>query len=81
MGVKLNCIAFYYTVDCEWLEWSEWSTCSVTCDGGIEERTRRQILAEHGGKPCMGDSVETRPCTNDPCPREILHYNTVLCCL
>ena len=77
MGVKLNCIAFYYTVPCVWLEWSEWSTCSVSCGEGIEERTRGQIPAQHGGKSCVGDSVETTPCSNDPCPSEILHYNTV----
>ena len=81
VGVKLNCIVFYYTVDCVWLEWSEWSTCSVSCGEGIEERTRGQIPAQHGGKPCVGDSVETTPCSKDPCPSEILHYNTVLCCL
>ena len=63
------------TIDCAWLEWSEWSTCSVSCDGGMQERARGQFPPENSGKPCMGDSVETRPCTNDPCPSETLHYN------
>ena len=81
VGVKLNCIVFYYTVDCEWDDWSDWGKCSVTCDGGTEFRARKSIPAQNDGKPCVGDSVETRLCTNDPCPSEILHYNTVLRCL
>ncbi|XP_041359749.1 SCO-spondin-like isoform X3 [Gigantopelta aegis] len=53
-----------------WSLWGSWGSCSVTCADGIEQRTRQcdhpPVL--HGGKPCPGDALQTRPCTLPLCP-------------
>ena len=70
---------YFITVDCQWLEWSVWSACSVSCGGGIQERTRGQIPPQHDGKPCVGDNVDTRTCNNNPCPGEVFQYVQLAC--
>ena len=55
-------------VDCEWGKWGDWSTCSLTCDGG--EQTRSRIILRinaFGGEPCIGDPTETRACSEKFC--------------
>ena len=55
-------------VDCEWGKWGDWSTCSLTCDGG--EQTRSRIILrinDFGGAPCIGHSTETRACNEEDC--------------
>lgn len=39
-------------------EWSEWNECS----DGISKRTRICTPPKNGGKPCDGETEETRPC-------------------
>ena len=55
-------------VDCEWGKWGDWSTCSLTCDGG--EQTRSRIILRidaFGGEPCIEDPTETRSCNEEDC--------------
>ena len=52
---------------CEWSHWSEWSSCTVTCDGGKQVRSRVKIPTEHAGDACVGDDSEERDCNTDPC--------------
>ncbi|GLV41136.1 uncharacterized protein CBL_04660 [Carabus blaptoides fortunei] len=49
-----------------WSDWSEWSACSVTCSGGIQQRTRQCLVPA-----CPGYNVEQRHCNLFGC------YDTV----
>ena len=57
-----------HTVPCQWKRWSGWSTCSVTCGGGKETRSRGKTPAQYGGAPCVGSGTESRDCNTKPCP-------------
>ena len=58
-----------FVVPCEWDEWGEWGTCSKTCGGGLETRTRKIKQREaFGGAPCVGNTTESRPCAMNECP-------------
>ncbi|XP_050402082.1 A disintegrin and metalloproteinase with thrombospondin motifs adt-2 isoform X2 [Patella vulgata] len=53
-----------------WSLWGEWSECSVTCEDGTRTRTRlcNHPPALHGGRACIGDDLQTKPCTLPACP-------------
>uniref|UniRef100_G1U1Q1 Thrombospondin-2 n=1 Tax=Oryctolagus cuniculus TaxID=9986 RepID=G1U1Q1_RABIT len=57
-------------VDGRWSPWSPWSACTVTCAGGIRERTRvcNSPEPQHGGKACVGDVKERQMCNRRSCP-------------
>ena len=58
-------------VNCEWSQWSQFGTCSVTCGGGTEERTRTiSVPAQNGGTGCAGNDTESQECNTDACPGE-----------
>lgn len=52
--------------------WSTFSTCSTSCQGGIQVRTRNctKPPPQNGGMNCsrLGPPRETRSCSSDPCP-------------
>lgn len=64
----------FYSVDGNWSDWKDWSDCPVTCGGGVQNRSRTctNPPAQFGGKPCPGESDETRVCNEDPCPGKFL---------
>jgi len=47
-----------------WTEWTEWSRCSLSCDGGIQQRVRR---CQNGRGFCDGDSTNLRLCNIFTC--------------
>ncbi|XP_071138604.1 uncharacterized protein [Mytilus edulis] len=51
-------------VDGEWSKWSSWNTCSATCNGGIQDRTRTcdNPTPSDGGRYCYERSIESRLC-------------------
>lgn len=51
-------------------KWGAYTKCSATCGGGTQQRARacNNPAPAHGGKPCVGDLLESRTCNNDPCP-------------
>jgi len=54
--------------NCEMGQWGPWSTCSASCGGGVETRTRViKTPACNGGAEC-GPTQETRPCGTNKCP-------------
>ena len=62
-------ILIMFVVPCVWDEWGKWSTCSKTCGGGDQTRTRMiKQKEEFLGAPCAGDMSETRSCAIDQCP-------------
>uniref|UniRef100_A0A4W3I108 Thrombospondin 1 n=1 Tax=Callorhinchus milii TaxID=7868 RepID=A0A4W3I108_CALMI len=57
-------------VDGNWGIWSPWDSCTVTCGGGIQKRTRlcNSPAPKYGGKKCVGNTRETQPCSKLKCP-------------
>lgn len=57
-------------VDGNWGRWTPYSDCSVTCGGGVQQRTRAcdSPAPSNGGQPCIGIDTETRPCAEWACP-------------
>ena len=54
--------------DCVMSDWSSWSTCSKTCGGGTQTRTRTVVKpAANGGQEC-GTLTETQSCNTQACP-------------
>lgn len=68
--LPLDCLCSLSTVDGRWSPWSPWSACTVTCAGGIRERTRvcNSPEPQHGGKDCVGDVKEQQMCNKRSCP-------------
>jgi len=57
-------------IDGNWGQWGQWSSCSVTCDGGTQERTREcnDPETQYGGIPCHGDDIQIINCNKLNCP-------------
>ena len=54
--------------DCKWGAWGQWKYCSKSCGNGSQERTRNKVAyAKNGGKKCVGNNRETRPCKIREC--------------
>ena len=55
--------------DCSVSDWSAWGTCSQTCGGGVQTRTRTvSTQSKNGGSNCPS-LIDTQPCnTTVPCP-------------
>jgi hypothetical protein len=55
-------------VDCSLNAWGLWSTCSETCDTGMQFRVRTANPAENGGKVCAGETQAcSGHCQEDDC--------------
>ena len=52
-----------------WGDWSTYSSCSQSCDGGTQFRTRTctNPPPSNGGSYCEGLNVESRFCSLNPC--------------
>merc|ERR1712048_1455092 len=47
--------------------WGEWSTCTKSCDGGTQKRSRT-CEKKAGEKPCQGEKTMMRSCNANSCP-------------
>ena len=55
-------------IDCQATIYSSWSSCTVTCAGGTQSRSRSiRVPASNGGVACPGELSESRACDNEPC--------------
>ncbi|XP_066920815.1 SCO-spondin-like isoform X2 [Clytia hemisphaerica] len=57
-------------IDGGFADWSAFSVCSKTCGDGTQSRNRKcnNPEPEHGGKPCLGKTEESRSCKLKECP-------------
>ena len=56
-------------INCIWGNWDTWATCSLTCGGGVQVRTRKvDTHEENGGTACTGLSTEQQNCNTGTCP-------------
>ena len=63
---------FFFLVDCQWNEWNSWESCSVSCGGSIQARTRsKKFEKQFGGLECEGEPTESQTCGCYPCPSKI----------
>eukprot|EP00118_Oscarella_pearsei_P020992 m.233379 g.233379 ORF g.233379 m.233379 type:complete len:448 (+) comp40087_c0_seq11:3334-4677(+) len=55
--------------DGQWGAWTEWTTCSRTCNHGMQQRTRNcdSPPAERGAKDCEGPAQQRRSRFVEPC--------------
>merc|ERR1712136_438814 len=58
------------TKDCPiWSEWSDWGECSVTCESGVEMRSRTCVNGQVGDEGCHeGNVTDTKYCFKRSCP-------------
>ncbi|ESN92243.1 hypothetical protein HELRODRAFT_89720 [Helobdella robusta] len=54
----------------EWGSWGQWSSCSRSCEVGVQVRVRACDNPEplHGGKYCTGDRKQYKICNIHHCP-------------
>ena len=50
-----------------WSPWSHWSPCTASCDGGMQQRSRKCNRPLFGGVNCIGDTSQNRKCNVHPC--------------
>ncbi|XP_056407686.1 SCO-spondin-like [Hyla sarda] len=57
-------------LDGDWGPWSSWSSCSVSCGEGNQTRSRQcdRPAPQNGGRDCVGDDEQKRPCQGPRCP-------------
>ncbi|CAH1240217.1 HMCN1 [Branchiostoma lanceolatum] len=53
-----------------WSSWSNFTSCSTTCNGGSQTRSRNctNPNPQHGGRPCAGQHLQTAQCNPQSCP-------------
>lgn len=65
-----SCNENHCPVDGKWTVWGNWGICSLTCGGGVQDRSRTctNPPPAFGGAQCVGPSRSTRLCNDNPCP-------------
>ena len=78
--IKSNQLKYSSTGDGSWARWKAWSSCSATCAGGTQSRSRACTNPPpiHGGKYCPGSSEQTQSCNNQPCPGKAILRSIIM---
>lgn len=55
--------------DGNWAAWASWSSCTKSCSGGKEVRSRTctDPATNYGGKDCTGETSQERTCNTHAC--------------
>jgi len=74
-GYKCHCAPGFRGTNCQIINggfgsWNTWSSCSRSCEGGTQSRTRQcnNPTPANGGLNCEGLSTESRSCNTGKCP-------------
>ena len=59
---------FGISVDCVLSDWGDFGTCSVTCGGGTQTRTRSITTPVANGGAACGATSESQSCSTNGCP-------------
>uniref|UniRef100_A0A7S1LSJ6 Spondin-like TSP1 domain-containing protein n=1 Tax=Alexandrium catenella TaxID=2925 RepID=A0A7S1LSJ6_ALECA len=60
-------------MDCQLSEWQAWESCSVSCGGGQQSRSRELAKEAEGGGHCPQQALmQTQSCGNEACPDECM---------
>ena len=65
-----NLIKYIISVDGSWGTWSRWGSCTASCGGGSQRRTREcdNPAPADGGSDCPGFGEEVLSCNTETCP-------------
>ncbi|XP_069105026.1 SCO-spondin-like isoform X1 [Argopecten irradians] len=65
-----TCNTHHCPIDGEWSSWGSYGTCSVTCGGGVQYRTRTctNPRPQYGGASCGSADTSSRDCNTHHCP-------------
>ncbi|XP_071164274.1 uncharacterized protein [Mytilus edulis] len=68
-GSTGSCTLPMCPIDGVWTSWSSWGSCTVTCDGGSQDKTRTctNPAAQYGGADCVGVGSATQQCNTQAC--------------
>ena len=66
----VNPFIHFLLVNGGWSQWEVWSSCNVTCDGGVQTRSRTCASPppRNGGAACQGSNVQSQVCNTNGCP-------------
>ena len=64
-NVLVECLLWYhsYALSGTWSNWDTWSSCSQSCETGVQDRTRSCM-----GMNCVGNNTQVRVCETQTCP-------------
>ncbi|XP_078312803.1 coadhesin-like [Crassostrea virginica] len=65
-----SCNTHNCPIDGNWASWASWGTCTVTCGGGTQDRSRTctNPAPLYGGSACGGSSSSRQACNTHHCP-------------
>jgi hypothetical protein len=63
-------------VDCELTSWTTWTTCTKTCNGGKQTRTRDVITPANDSGAACGPQNDSQDCKTQPCPINCVKADT-----
>ena len=67
---SIDLLIFKLCLDGNWGSWNSWTMCTVSCGGGVRNRTRNcdnPVLSD-AGKDCMNNDSEQGACYTQNCP-------------
>jgi hypothetical protein len=75
-GYLISWTEFYKILDGKWATWGSWSSCTKSCSGGKEVRSRTctNPATNYGGKDCVGDPSEERACNTHGCTGRLCQF-------
>nr|XP_055035395.1 A disintegrin and metalloproteinase with thrombospondin motifs 2 isoform X1 [Misgurnus anguillicaudatus] len=67
--------------DGHWGQWTKFGSCSRTCGGGVQFRTREcnNPIPANGGRTCYGNTYEFQLCSNEECPKSLADFREEQC--
>ncbi|KAK3095044.1 hypothetical protein FSP39_009582, partial [Pinctada imbricata] len=64
------CNTHHCPIDGQWGNWGAWGSCTVTCGGGTQDRSRQctNPAPQYGGANCAGSGSSRQDCNTHHCP-------------